>query len=191
MDETLSLPTEEAAKVALRTQQIIAEESGVTNTIDPLGGSYYLEKLTDEIESEALAYIHKIDEMGGMLRAVELGYPQHEIAEAAYQFQLRMERQEEIQVGVNKYADEAEQDIPLHVTDPEIERAQIERVLAFKKHRDQALHNQALQDIEGACRKGGNIMASLVEGVDRGVTLGEVSDIFRAVYGVYRDPGLV
>jgi methylmalonyl-CoA mutase N-terminal domain/subunit len=191
MDETLSLPTEEAVKVALRTQQIIAEETGVTNTVDPLGGSFYLEQLTDEIEREAMQYIEKIDSFGGMLRAVQLGYPQHEIADAAYQFQLKLERLDEVQVGVNKYVDDEEQGIPTHTVDMAIEREQRERLALFKASRDQRKHQEALERLDKTCRDGANVMESLIEGVDVGVTLGEVSDVFRGVFGEYRDPGLL
>jgi methylmalonyl-CoA mutase N-terminal domain/subunit len=191
MDETLSLPTEEAVKVALRTQQIIAEETGVTNTVDPLGGSFYLEQLTDEIEQEAMQYIEKIDSFGGMLRAVQLGYPQHEIADAAYQFQLKLERLDEVQVGVNKYVDDEEQSIPTHTVDMAIEQEQRERLALFKASRDQRKHQEALERLEKTCRDGGNVMESLIEGVDAGVTLGDASDVFRAVFGEYRDPGLL
>lgn len=189
MDETLSLPTEEAVKVALRTQQIIAEETGVTNTVDPLGGSFYIEQLTDEIEREAMAYIEKIDSFGGMLHAVQRGYPQHELAEAAYQFQLKVERLDEVQVGVNKYVDEEEQSIPTHTVDVAIEREQRERLYRFKASRDQRKHQEALERLEKTCRDGVNVMESLIEGVDAGVTLGEASEVFRAVFGEYRDPG--
>lgn len=191
MDETLSLPTEEAVKVALRTQQIIAEETGVTNTVDPLGGSFYLEQLTDEIEREAMAYIEKIDSFGGMLHAVQRGYPQHEIAEAAYQFQLKVERLDEVQVGVNKYVDDEEQTIPTHTVDMAIEREQRERLFRFKASRDQRKHQEALERLEQTCRDGANVMDTLIEGVDAGVTLGEASDVFRVVFGEYRDPGLL
>ncbi len=192
MDETLSLPTEEAVKVALRTQQIIAEETGVVNTVDPLGGSFYLEQLTDDIEREALAYIAKIDEFGGMLRAVQLGYPQHEIAEAAYQFQLRLERLDEVQVGVNKFVDaEEELSIPTHQIDPSIERDQKERLVRFKAARNATIHTAALERLEQVCRDRGNVIEPLVDAVDTGVTLGEASEVFRSVFGEYRDPGLV
>jgi methylmalonyl-CoA mutase N-terminal domain/subunit len=192
MDETLSLPTEEAVKVALRTQQIIAEETGVVNTVDPLGGSFYLEQLTDDIEREALAYIAKIDEFGGMLRAVQLGYPQHEIAEAAYQFQLRLERLDEVQVGVNKFVDaEEELSIPTHQIDPSIERDQKERLVRFKAARNATTHTAALERLEQVCRDRGNVIEPLVDAVDTGVTLGEASEVFRSVFGEYRDPGLV
>ena len=189
MDETLSLPTEEAAKVALRTQQIIAEESGVTNVIDPLGGSYYIEKLTDEIEAEALAYIEKIDAIGGMLKAVETGYPQKEIAESAYQFQLMQDSKESVAVGVNAYQDDQEQDIPTLHIDFAAEQNQIDRCKEFKARRDQAKWQKAIEEIKTACKQNKNVMPALIDGVDVGVTLGEVSDIYREVFGVYTDPG--
>lgn len=191
MDETLSLPTEEAVKVALRTQQIIAEESGVTNVIDPLGGSYYIEKLTNDIEREAMAYITKIDDLGGMLRAVELGYPMKEIAEASYQFQLKVDSKEFSMVGVNCCKDEAEHTIPTLKIDFNAERNQIEKVKRFKECRDKAKWGAAIAAITSACKEGRNVMPSLIDGVDVGVTLGEVSDIYRDVFGVYTDTGMI
>jgi methylmalonyl-CoA mutase N-terminal domain/subunit len=191
MDETLSLPTEDAVRVALRTQQIIAEESGVTNVIDPLGGSYYIERLTTEIENEALTYIHQIDALGGMLKAVEIGFPQKEIAEAAYQFQLDIDAREQTIVGVNKYQEGGEQDIPTLKIDHAVEKEQIERVKAFKARRDPTRHARALKDIEAACRENRNVVPILIDAVADGVTLGEVSDIYRDVFGVYTDPGML
>lgn len=191
MDETLSLPTEEAAKVALRTQQIIAEESGVTNVVDPLGGSYYVERLTDEIESEAMEYIGKIDALGGMLKAVELGFPQKEIAEASYQFQLRVDSGENAIVGVNSYKDEVESTIPILAIDHSAEKNQIEHLKSFKQRRDSAKVKAALDKLRQTCRENRNVMPDLIAGVDVGVTLGEVSDVYREVYGVYTDPGLI
>ncbi len=191
MDETLSLPTEGAVKVALRTQQIIAEESGVTNVVDPLGGSYYVEKLTNEIEAEALSYIEKIDALGGMLKAVDVGFPQKEIAEAAYQFQLSVDSKEFGIVGVNKYDDDHEQDIPTLHIDLESEKAQIERVKAFKAARDEAKHKESLSAVRNACESGANVMPALIDAVDAGATLGEVSDVYREVFGTYTDPGMI
>lgn len=191
MDETLSLPTEEAAKVALRTQQIIAEESGVTNVVDPLGGSYYVENLTDQIEKEAMAYIHKIDALGGMLKAIEVGYPQKEIAEASYRFQQLVDDKEIKIVGVNCYSDDVEQEIPTLHVDLEIERIQIERTKAFKAKRNMSQVKAALDQLHAACSGSTNVMPVLIEAVDKGVTLGEVSDVYREVFGIYTDPGLV
>ncbi len=191
MDETLSLPTEEAVKVALRTQQIIAEETGVLNTVDPLGGSYYVEKLTDEIESEAMEYINKIDELGGMLKAVDLGFPQKEIAEAAYEFQKRVDKKDYVTVGVNGYTDEIDQEIPTLHIDYDSEQKQIERVKKFKKNRDNKQCKIEIEKIKIACKEKKNVMPYLIDAVTVGVTLGEISDIYREVFGVYTDPGLV
>lgn len=191
MDETLSLPTEEAVKVALRTQQIIAEESGVTNVIDPLGGSYYIEKLTDEIEAEAMAYIEKIDAMGGMLKAVELGYPQKEIAEASYQFQKNFDAKEYIMVGVNRYQDDQEHDIPTLHVDFEAEKNQIDRITKYKQERDPARWQEAMEKLRTACKEQKNVMPVLIDGVEAGITLGEACDVYREVFGVYRDPGTI
>lgn len=191
MDETLSLPTEDAVRVALRTQQIIAEESGVTNVVDPLGGSYYIERLTNEIEAEALAYIKQIDALGGMLHAVEVGFPQKEIAEAAYQFQLQVDAQEQVIVGVNKYGEGGEQEIPTLKIDHAVEHQQIERVKAFKEGRDKTKHARALESVRSACVENRNVVPVLIDAVTDGVTLGEVSDIYRSVFGIYTDPGML
>lgn len=191
MDETLSLPTEAAATVALRTQQIIAEESGVTNTVDPLGGSYYIEKLTNEIEHEAVQYIEKIDGLGGMLKAVEIGFPQREIAEASYRFQLEVDGKEQSIVGVNCYRDDQEQEIPTLVIDPRVEQEQIERTKEFKMQRNAAAWSKGMEAIERACREGRNVIPDLIDGVDAGVTLGEIATIYRRVFGIYTDPGML
>ena len=191
MDETLSLPTEQAAKVALRTQQIIAEETGVTNVVDPLGGSYYVERLTNEIEAEALEYIRKIDDLGGILRAVEIGYPQREIAEASYRFQQRFDAKDYTMVGVNGYVDEVEQEIPTLVIDKQLEQDRIAEIKAFKERRDKAKHAAALAEIRKACTENRNVMPSLITGVEQGVTLGEVSALYREVFGIYTDPGMI
>ncbi len=191
MDETLSLPTEEAVRVALRTQQIIAEESGVTNVVDPLGGSYYVERLTNEIEQEALAYIKQIDALGGMLKAVELGFPQREISEAAYQFQLDVDANEQCIVGVNKYTEGGEQEIPTLKIDHAAEEKQVDRIKAFKNGRNPEKHQAALVAVERACVENRNVVPFLIDAVADGVTLGEVSDIYRRVFGVYSDPGMV
>jgi methylmalonyl-CoA mutase N-terminal domain/subunit len=191
MDETLSLPTQEAVKIALRTQQIIAEESGVANVIDPLGGSYYLEHLTDQMEQLALAYIKRIDRMGGMLRAVERGFPQQEIDEAAYEFQRRVEDKRISIVGVNCYRDQEEQEIATHKADPEVERYQIKRIREFKRRRQRRSWQAALQKLRTALKKSANVMPVLIEAVQAGVTLGEASDLYREVYGIYSDSGTI
>jgi methylmalonyl-CoA mutase N-terminal domain/subunit len=191
MDETLALPSEEAVRVALRTQQIIAEETGVTNTIDPLGGSYAVEALTDRMEAEALDYIRRIDEMGGMVRAIETGYPQREIAEAAFRYQSQVERGVKTVVGVNKYS--AAEEMPLAVLriDPAIEERQIQRVRKMKRERNSVALRQALTRVAEACRSGENLMEPICQAVRDEATVGEISDVFRAEFGVYKDPGWI
>ena len=191
MDETLSLPTEDAVRVALRTQQIIAEESGVTNVVDPLGGSYYIERLTNEIEQEARAYIEQIDAMGGMLSAVELGFPQKEISESAYQFQLQVDENQQSIVGVNVYKEGGEQEIPTLKIDHTAEEKQVLKVKEFKASRNPEKHANSLREVERACVENRNVVPVLIDAVGDGVTLGEVSDIYRKVFGVYSDPGML
>ena len=187
-DEVLALPTEEAVTVALRTQQIIAEESGVPATIDPLGGSYYLEKLTDEMEAHAMAYIRKIDELGGMVRAIDHGYPQKEIADAAYRYQLMDDRGEKTVVGVNKYVMPDERPVAYLKIDDAIEREQRERVIRVKATRDAAKVERRLKQLAETCRDGGNVMPVLVDAVKDYVSLGEISEVYREVFGLYREP---
>ena len=191
MDETLALPTEQAVMVALRTQQIIAEETGVTNTIDPFGGSYAIEALTDRMEREANEYIRRIDEMGGMVKAIETGYPQREIAEAAFHFQRQLEQGIKTVVGVNKYSIPEEIPIATLKIDPEIEERQIQRVRKVKRERNSVAVKEALARVSEACRSGENLMEPICEAVRRDATVGEVSDIFRAEFGVYTDPGWI
>jgi methylmalonyl-CoA mutase, N-terminal domain len=187
-DETWALPTEEAVTVALRTQQIIAEESGVALTIDPLGGSYYLETLTNQMEAAAHEYIQKIDAMGGIVRAIDTGYPQREIADAAYRYQLMEDRHEKVVVGVNKYAMPEERPINYLKIDAAVEREQIERVGRFKASRDAAKVERRLKQLTEACRGSRNVMPVLVDAVKDYVSLGEVSDVYRQVFGLYREP---
>ncbi len=191
MDETLALPTEQAVMVALRTQQIIAEETGVTNTIDPLGGSYAVEALTERMEREALAYIRKIDAMGGMLRAIEAGYPQREIAEAAFAYQRRLECGVKTVVGVNKYPAPEERPIATLKADPALEEKQVRRVRRMKRERNSVAVREALKLVAEACRSGENLMPAICEAVRRSATVGELSDIFREEFGVYTDPGWI
>jgi methylmalonyl-CoA mutase N-terminal domain/subunit len=188
MDETLALPSEQAVMVALRTQQIIAEESGVTNTVDPLGGSYVIEALTNRIEDEAAEYIRQIDAMGGIVRAIEGGFPQQEIAEAAYRFQRQLDSGEKVMVGVNKYELESEAPLETLRIDPDVEKLQTARVRAFKQARNQAKTNAAVATVRAACRDGANLMPPLIAAVKDGVTLGEICDVYRDEFGVYRDP---
>jgi len=191
MDETLALPTEEAATVALRTQQIIAFETGVTATPDPLAGSYFVEALTAEIEKEALGYIRRIDEMGGIIVAVEKGYPQKEIADSAYKFQQQVEGGERVIVGVNKFqAEDEEITIPVLKIDPEIERNQIERVRAVRARRSAEAHAKAMGALRDACMSKKNLMPFVLDAVRAEATLGEICDVFREAYGVYREPAV-
>ncbi len=191
MDETLALPTEPAVMLALRTQQIIAEETGVTNTIDPLGGSYAIEALTDRMEAEATEYIRRIDELGGMIRAIEIGYPQREIAEAAFHYQRQLEQRIKTVVGVNKYSSPEEVAIPTLKIDADIEERQVQRVRQIKRDRNAAAAREALKRIGEACRSSENLMEPICEAVRRDVTVGEICDIFRTEFGVYEDPGWI
>jgi methylmalonyl-CoA mutase N-terminal domain/subunit len=188
MDETLALPTEQAVMVALRTQQIIAEESGVTNMIDPLGGSWAVEALTDKIEKEAFAYINRIDELGGIIRAIDIGYPQKEIADAAYRYQQQLDSQEKVIVGVNKYAIPEERPLDILKIEHHVEEGQIERVRRIKRERDAGVVREHLGRVHAACRNGQNLMPVLIDAVTAHCTLGEISDVYRDVFGVYRDP---
>jgi len=191
MDETLALPSEPAALVALRTQQIIAEETGVTNIIDPLGGSYAVEALTDRLEKEAFAYIDRIDELGGIIRAIELGYPQKEIAEAAYHYQQQLDRGDKIVVGVNKYQLESEPPLEILRISPEIEPKQAQRVRERKQARNATAVHAALAAVKRAAADGTNLMPVIIDAVQQECSVGEISDVFRDVFGVYRDPAWI
>ncbi len=190
LDEVLALPTEEAATIALRTQQIIAEESGVTNTIDPLGGSYFVEALTNKMEEEAFGIIQKIDDMGGMLAAIEKHYPQQEIADSAYNYQRQLDENRRILVGVNKYITEEEIPVEILEIDEELERLQIEKTNRVKNERDNRKVKAGLERLEQACVGSENVMGPIIEAVKAYATLQEVCDVFRKVFGEYRDPGI-
>ena len=190
LDEVLALPTEHAVTIALRTQQIIAEESGVTNTIDPLAGSYFVEALTNKMEEEAWKYINKIDELGGILKAIEIGYPQQEIAEAAYRYQQQVDKGEKVVVGVNKYVQEKEEPIEILRIDPEVERKQIERLKKIKETRDNAKVAQLLGELREAAKRNDNLMPYIINCVREYCTLQEICDVFRDVYGTFRDPAM-
>ncbi len=189
MDEALGLPTADAARIALRTQQVIAYESGSADTADPLAGSYAIEYLTDQIESGANAYIGKIDEMGGMLSAIEAGYVQREIERAAYDYQKAVEHQEEIVVGVNKFHIDEHSSIPTLRIDPSNEQAQIERVRKVRAERNAAAAMAALDNVEAAARSGENLMPRIITAVEAYATLGEIADRMRNVFGEYTDAG--
>ena len=187
MDEALALPTEDAALIALRTQQIIAHETGVTNTIDPVGGSYAIERLTNEIEAEAEAYIRKIDAVGGMLRAIETGFVQGEIQKAAYEFQRAVETKEQVVVGVNEYLAENDRTIPLLRINEEIERSQVARLQALRAKRDSAKTQSALTELERRAAATENLLPAILASVEAYATVGEISDTLRRVFGEYQE----
>ncbi len=187
MDEALSLPTENAARVALRTQQVIAHEAGVADTVDPLAGSYAIEHLTAEIERRAADYIEKIDAMGGMLRAIETGYVQREIQEAAYNYQRAVETGDAIVVGVNRFQNEMESSVPILRVDPKIEQAQVERLRRLREKRDQEAAESALIKLEEAARGTENLLPRILACVEAYATVGEISHTLRRVWGEYRE----
>ena len=196
-DEALALPTEASALLALRTQQILAAESGVTNTIDPLGGSYVIEKLTDEIESRAREYLGQIDAMGGMAPAIESGYVQREIQQTAYEYQKAIERGERVVVGVNRYCEKPKSDTPPRPAatsarkilriDPAIEQGQVERLRRMRARRDSTHVQATLQAVEGAARTDRNLMPVILDAVKAYATVGEISDALRRVFGQYQE----
>jgi len=187
LDETYALPSEQAVTIALRTQQIIAYESGVANTIDPLGGSYYVEKLTQEMEEEAKAYIRKIDNLGGMVKAIELGFPQKEIADSAYSYQQAVEKKEKIIVGVNAFEMEHEP-IPILEVDPTVAEHQLARLREVKRIRNKLLVKQSLADLKRAAQDEVNLMPFILKCVRAYATVGEIMDALKEVYGVYEEP---
>ena len=186
-DEALALPTEQSARIALRTQQIIAYESGAPQTIDPLAGSYYVESLTNQIEAGARGYLDKIEAMGGVLNAIERGYVQQEIQNAAYTYQQAVDRHEAIVVGVNAFELDEEKSIPLQRIDESLERKQVQRLKVLRAKRDQAKWKAALQQVEDTARGTANLMPVIVEAVEAGATVGEISDAMRRVYGEYHE----
>ncbi len=190
MDETLSLPTDESVMIALRTQQIIAEESGVGNIADPLGGSYFIESLTNRIEKDAIEYIHKIRDMGGIIRSIEQGFPQAEIANSAYHYQRQLESKDKIMVGVNKYqVQESKQAIQTLYIDRSIEEKQIQKLQALKKKRPQQEVKQKLSRLKEAAQNDKNLMEPIIDAVKAYATLQEVCDTLKEVYGAYREAG--
>jgi methylmalonyl-CoA mutase N-terminal domain/subunit len=186
-DEALALPTPETARLALRTQQIIAHESGVTDTPDPLAGSYYIETLTDELEAAAQAYLDEIDELGGAIAAIDAGYQQRHIQDAAYRVQREIEAAERIVVGVNKFTDDEVVTPPLQRIDPELEREQVARIGVLRSARDEAAWAAALDRLEVVARGTDNIVPAMIEAVKAQATLGEISDRLRAVWGEHRE----
>src|SRR6516225_9928912 len=186
-DEALALPTEQSARIALRTQQIIAYESGAPQTIDPLAGSYYIETLTDQVEAGARAYLDKIDAIGGTLKAIERGYIQQEIQNAAYEYQKAVDDLDAVVVGVNAFTIEEEKEIPLQRIDESLERKQVERVKALRAKRDQAKWQAAIKQVEDTARGTANLMPVIIEAVEAHATVGEISDAMRRVYGEYHE----
>jgi methylmalonyl-CoA mutase, N-terminal domain len=190
-DEALALPTEQAARIALRTQQIIACESGAPQTIDPLAGSYYVETLTNEIEKRAAEYLGKIEVLGGMLRAIERGFVQQEIQNAAYEYQRQVDNEEAVVVGVNRFEVDQERPIPIQRIDPDLEAKQVERVKALRARRDAGLWKSALAAVEDAARSGTNLMPRIITAVEAWATVGEISDAMRRVFGEYKESVIV
>ena len=187
-DEALALPTDQAALIALRTQQIIAEETGVANTIDPLGGSYFVEALTDKMEKGALDYFRKIDAMGGMVAAIEKGFPQREIQDSAYQYQKAVERGDQVIVGVNKYQMEGEPPISILAIDESVRDHQIERLNQARAKRDDGAVANSLEKLKQAAQRSENTMPATIDAVREYATLGEICSALRDVYGVYEEP---
>jgi methylmalonyl-CoA mutase N-terminal domain/subunit len=188
MDETLALPSEEAVKLALRTQQIIAHESEVTNTVDPLGGSYYVESLTNQLEEGAREYFRRLDRMGGMVRAIEQGFPQREILEASLRYQREVDQKERIIVGINDYEEPEERRMPILKIGPEVEQAQNERLAELRARRDSFRMAGALADLQAAAATEENLMPYLIDAVKANATLGEICAALKEVFGTYREP---
>jgi methylmalonyl-CoA mutase N-terminal domain/subunit len=187
-DEALALPTEDAVRLALRTQQVIAHETGVVNTIDPLGGSYFVEWLTGELERQAYDYFRRIDELGGVVAAIEENFFQREIAEASFRYQSEVEAGKRVIVGVNRYELDEEQEIPTLKIDPAFERKQVERVQAVRARRDAAAVERRLAELaDAAARDDVNLMPLLVDTARDYVTMGEVCDVLRRVWGTWRE----
>ena len=190
-DEALALPTEEAVRIAVRTQQIAALETGVTNTIDPLGGSYFVEALTDEIERQAYDYFRQIDEMGGMIEAIEVGFPMREIAEASARYQRELEERKRYMVNVNVYEPQDEQDVEIHRIDPEISERQLQRLKDLKERRDNDLVERRLEELKDAARGDENTMYPIIEAVRAYATVEEISKALQEVFGSYRETPVI
>jgi methylmalonyl-CoA mutase N-terminal domain/subunit len=186
-DEALAIPTADAARLALRTQQIIAHESGITNTVDPVGGSYAIEALTDGLEKEVNGHLQRIDDRGGMLAAIESGWVQAQIHESAYKYQRSIESKERIVVGVNEFRMDEEQKIPIHRADPSIEAAQVESLARERAARDNRAVQAAIANLEQAARGSQNLMPHIIQAVEAYASIGEISDVFRRIHGEYRE----
>jgi methylmalonyl-CoA mutase N-terminal domain/subunit len=186
-DEALGLPTEEAARIALRTQQIVGFETGVANTIDPLAGSYYIESLTNELEGQANQYLSKIDALGGTLKAIEVGFIQQEIQNAAYEFQQSVDRLEQVVVGVNRFQTEGDGSVPVQRIDEQLERKQVERLRALRDRRDRAAAESSLKAVKDSAQSGSNLMPHIITAVENLCTVGEIADAMRGVFGEYQE----
>jgi methylmalonyl-CoA mutase N-terminal domain/subunit len=187
-DEALALPTEDAVRIALRTQQVIAHETGVVNTIDPLGGSYYVEHLTNELERQAYEYFSRIDALGGVVEAIKENFFQREIAEASFRYQSEVERSERVVVGVNRYTLDVDDEIAILKIDPALEQQQIERVQALRARRDSVAVERSLTALkEASARPDANLMPLLVDAARAYVTMGEICDAWREVWGTWRE----
>src|SRR5215472_8135949 len=186
-DEALALPTEQSARIALRTQQIVAYESGVAQTIDPLAGSYFVESLTNEIEKQARVYLDKINALGGMLKAIERGFVQHEIQNAAYEYQQQVDRLEAVVVGVNRFTIDQEHQVPIQRIDENLERKQVERLRALRIRRDPGPWKEALKQVEEAARQTSNLMPYIMRAAEAYATVGEISDTLRKVFGEFKE----
>jgi methylmalonyl-CoA mutase N-terminal domain/subunit len=185
-DEAIALPTEDAARLALRTQQVIAYESGVADTVDPLAGSWLVEQMTDEVEAKAWEYIHRIDAMGGSVKAIEDGYMQDEIASSAYAYQKDIERESKVIVGVNRFTRQEAPFTEVFTVDDRIRQVQMEKLNAVKDSRSSADVKRLLSELESVARADGNLMPAILEAVEAYATLGEIADVLRGVFGEYR-----
>jgi methylmalonyl-CoA mutase N-terminal domain/subunit len=191
MDEVLALPTEKAVEIALRTQQVIAHETGVVNTVDPLGGSYFVEALTNRMEEGALRYFERIDEIGGVLAGIEQGFFQREIADAAFHYQQQLESRDKVMVGVNEFVDDDPIDIPILKIDPDVERAQINRLTELRRARDNERVERTLADLTRAAQRDENVMPAVLEAVRAYATVQEMSEAMKVVLGSYREAAFV
>src|SRR5258708_40110762 len=191
MDEALALPSEKAVTIALRTQQIIAHESGVTNTIDPLGGSYFLEKLTDDMEAEVYRYFRRIDDLGGVLPAIEKGFFQQEIADAAFVYQREIDEHRRTIVGINDYMDGGKQAIPILEMDPQGHDRQVGRLRKLRAERDNARVGSALNALRQAARGSENMMPCILEAAKAYATLQEIMDVLRETFGLYQENNVI
>jgi methylmalonyl-CoA mutase N-terminal domain/subunit len=191
MDEALALPSEKAARLALRTQQVIAHESGAANTVDPMGGSFFIEALTKETEDEAYDYFRKIEDMGGVIPAIENGYLQREIADASFQYQREIDDRQRVIVGVNDYVMDEPIQIPILEMDPQGEERQVARLRELRRTRDNRETTRTLRGLEQSCRNGDNVMPHLLDAVNAYATLQEMCDVMRDAFGVYQEDAIV